>query len=83
MTIEQQYNAIKAEFISLSKSIHLGYNTYDPLFTVAADAVREVFKAEPIAQGARRKAYNRTNNRLGCSGSYNERTNQYPFPITC
>jgi len=53
-TIEQEYNYIKAEFISLSRSIHLGYNTYDPLFTVAADAVRQVFKAEPVAEGRRR-----------------------------
>ena len=30
------------------------YNTYDPLFTVAADAVRQVFKAEPVAEGRRR-----------------------------
>ena len=53
-TIEQEYNYIKAEFISLSRSIHLGYNTHDPLFTVAADAVRQVFKAEPVAEGRRR-----------------------------
>lgn len=54
MTLEQSYQAIRAEFIQLSKAIHLGYNTYDPLFTVAADAVRSVFKAEPIAEGRRR-----------------------------
>lgn len=53
-TIEEEYNYIKAEFITLSKAIHLGYNTYDPLFTIAADAVREVFKAEPVAEGRRR-----------------------------
>ena len=53
-TIEEEYNYIKAEFISLSRSIHLGCNTYDPLFTVAADAVRQVFKAEPVAEGRRR-----------------------------
>lgn len=54
-TIEQTYEAIRAEFISLSRSIHLGYNTYDPLFTVAADAVRQVCKVEPISEGSRRK----------------------------
>ena len=54
-TLEEEYNYIKAEFISLSRSIHLGYNTYDPLFTVAADAVRSVCKVEPISEGARRK----------------------------
>ena len=53
-TLEEEYNYIKAEFITLSRSIHLGYNTYDPLFTVAADAVRQVFKAEPVAEGRRR-----------------------------
>ena len=53
-TLEEEYNYIKAEFISLSRSIHLGYNTYDPLFTVAADAVRSVCKVEPISEGARR-----------------------------
>ena len=55
MTLEQHYQAIRAEFIFLSRSIHLGYNTYDPLFTVAADAVRQVCKVEPISEGARRK----------------------------
>lgn len=55
MTLEQHYQATRAEFISLSRSIHLGYNTYDPLFTVAADAVRSVCKVEPISDGARRK----------------------------
>lgn len=55
MTLEQSYQAIRAEFIELSKAIHLGYNTYDPLFTIAADAVRSVCKAEPIEGGARRK----------------------------
>lgn len=54
-TLEEEYNYIKAEFITLSRSIHLGYNTYDPLFTVAADAVRSVCKVEPISEGARRK----------------------------
>ena len=54
MTLEQQYEAIKAEFIILSKAIHLGYNTYDPQFQLAADCVREVFKAEPIHNGRRR-----------------------------
>lgn len=54
-TIEQEYNYIKAQFVELSKAIHLGYNTYDPLFTIAADAVRSVCKAEPIEGGARRK----------------------------
>jgi len=54
-TIEQEYTYIKAQFIELSKAIHLGYNTYDPLFTVAADAVRSVCKVEPISEGARRK----------------------------
>jgi hypothetical protein len=53
-TLEQEYEYIKAQFISLSRSIHLGYNTYDPLFTVAADAVRQSFNAEPIAEGQRR-----------------------------
>jgi hypothetical protein len=53
-TIEQEYTYIKAKFISLSRSIHLGYNTYDPLFTIAADAVRQAFNAEPIAEGQRR-----------------------------
>lgn len=54
-TLEQEYNYIKAQFISLSRSTHLGYNTYDPLFTVAADAVRSVCKAEPVSDGPRRK----------------------------
>ena len=54
-TIEEEYQYIKSQFISLSRSIHLGYNTYDPLFTVAADAVRQVCKVEPISEGARRK----------------------------
>lgn len=54
-TIEEEYIFIKAQFIELSKAIHLGYNTYDPLFTVAADAVRSVCKVEPISEGARRK----------------------------
>ena len=53
-TLEQEYEYIKAQFIELSKAIHLGYNTYDPLFTIAADAVREAFNAEPIAAGQRR-----------------------------
>lgn len=53
-TIEEEYNYIKAQFIELSRSIHLGYNTYDPLFTIAADAVRAAFNAEPIAAGQRR-----------------------------
>ena len=53
-TIEEEYNFIKAEFISLSRSIHLGYNTYDPEFQLAADAVRSVFNVEPINNGARR-----------------------------
>lgn len=53
-TIEEEYNHIKAQFISLSRSIHLGYNTYDPLFTIAADAVRSVTKCEPIHNGSRR-----------------------------
>lgn len=54
-TIEQEYEYIRSQFIQLSRSIHLGYNTYDPLFTVAADAVRQVCKCEPISEGARRK----------------------------
>lgn len=54
-TIEEEYIFIKAQFISLSRSIHLGYNTYDPQFQLAADAVRQVCKAEPISEGARRK----------------------------
>lgn len=53
-TIEQEYEYTKANFIELSRAIHLGYNTYDPLFTIAADAVRSVTKCEPIAEGARR-----------------------------
>ena len=53
-TLEEEYNYIKAQFIELSKAIHLGYNTHDPLFTVAADAVRSVFNVEPINNGARR-----------------------------
>lgn len=54
MTLEQTYQAIRAEFIELSRAIHLGYNTYDPLFTIAADAVREAFNAEPVHAGQRR-----------------------------
>lgn len=54
-TIEQEYDYTRSQFIQLSKAIHLGYNTYDPLFTIAADAVRIVCKAEPISEGARRK----------------------------
>ena len=54
-TIEEEYIFIKAQFLELSRSIHLGYNTYDPLFTVAADAVRQLCKVEPISEGARRK----------------------------
>lgn len=54
MTIEQQYEAIKAEFINLSKAIHLAYNTYNPQFELAADCVRAVFRAEPIHNGRRR-----------------------------
>jgi len=59
-TLEQEYQYIKAQFISLSRSIHLGYNTYDPLFTVAADAVRSVCKVEPIHNGNRRDTESNT-----------------------
>lgn len=55
MTLEQSYQAIRAEFIELSRAIHLGYNTYDPLFTIAADAVLSVCKVEPVSDGPRRK----------------------------
>ena len=51
----EQYEAIKAKFILASRKVHLGSNTYDPLFTIAADAVRQVCKVEPISEGARRK----------------------------
>ena len=54
MTLEQHYNAIKAEFIELSKSLHLAYKTYDPQFQLAADCVRQVFRAEPVHKGRRR-----------------------------
>lgn len=54
MTIEQQYEAIKAEFVQLSKAIHLGYSTYDPHFQLAADCVRAIFRAEPVRKGRRR-----------------------------
>jgi len=59
-TLEQEYNYIKSQFISLSRSIHLGYNTYDPLFTVAADAVRATTKSEPIHNGNRRDTESNT-----------------------
>lgn len=55
MTLEQTYQAIRAEFIQLSKAIHLGYSTYDPQFQIAADCVRSVFHAEPVHKGRRRK----------------------------
>ena len=54
MTAEQHYTEAKANFIAASKALHLAHDTYDPLFTVAADAVRQVFKAEPVAEGRRR-----------------------------
>ena len=60
MTLEQTYEATRSQFISLSRSIHLGYNTYDPLFTIAADAVRSATKAEPIHNGNRRDTESNT-----------------------
>lgn len=59
-TIEEEYIFIKSQFVELSRSIHLGYNTYDPLFTVAADAVRSATKAEPIHNGNRRDTESNT-----------------------
>jgi hypothetical protein len=54
MTLEQSYEAIKAEFVQLSKAIHLGYNTYEPNFIIAADCVRKHFNDEPISKGNKR-----------------------------
>lgn len=54
MNAEQHYTITKANFIAASKALHLAYDTYDPQFQFAADAVRQVFKAEPVADGRRR-----------------------------
>ena len=54
MTIEEQYEAIKAEFVQLLKAIHLGYNTYEPNFIIASDCVRKYFNEEPISKGNKR-----------------------------
>lgn len=54
MTLEEKYEKVKEEFIAISKELHLQKKIYDPLFQLAADSVRSVFKAEPICRGARR-----------------------------
>lgn len=54
MTAEQHYTEAKANFIAASQALHLAYDTYDPEFQLAADAVRSVFNVEPINNGARR-----------------------------
>ena len=54
MTAEQHYTITKANFIAASKALHLAHNPYDSQLQLAADAVREVFKVEPIHAGAKR-----------------------------
>lgn len=51
---EQEYELVKAKFIELSKQVHLRYDTYEPEFQLAADAVRSVFNVEPIHHGTKR-----------------------------
>lgn len=54
MTAEQHYTITKANFIAASKALHLAHNPYDSQLQLAADAVREVFKVEPIHAGLKR-----------------------------
>ena len=54
MTLEEKYEKVKEEFISISKELHLQKKTYEPFFELAADSVRSVFNAEPICSGSRR-----------------------------
>lgn len=53
-TLEQEYELAKANFINLSRQVHLRYDTYEPEFQLAADAARGVFNVEPIHHGTKR-----------------------------
>lgn len=50
-TIEQEYEIAKANFIHYSRLVLKKYDTEEPLIIFIADAVRKVFKTEPILKG--------------------------------